>query len=63
MLMTICDVITPLEGAQGGFWGVMTSFLVIILKLSSETCLNIVTDAAWDVRTSFRTQFENDDED
>ena len=63
MLMTICDVITPLGGAQGGFWGVMTSFLVITVEFSSETCLIIVTDDAYDVRTSFRTHFENDDED
>ena len=43
--------------------GVMTSFLVITVEFSSETCLIIVTDDAYDVRTSFRTHFENDDED
>ena len=63
MLMTICDVSTPLGGAEGGFGVVMTSFLVITDEFSSETCLIIVTDDAYDVRTSFRTHFENDDED
>jgi hypothetical protein len=63
MLMTICDVSTPLGGAEGGVGGVMTSFLVITDEFSSETCLIIVTDAAYDVRTSFRTHFENDGED
>ena len=63
MLMTIYDVSTPLGGAEGGFGRVMTSFLVITDEFSSETCLIIVTDDAYDVRTSFRTHFENDDED
>jgi len=41
----------------------MMSILVITVEFSSETCLIIVTDDAYDVRTSFRTHFENDDED
>ena len=66
MLMTICDVSTPLGGAEGGFWGgddVIPRQLVITDEFTSETCLIIVTDDAYDVRTSFRTHFENDDED
>ena len=62
MLMTICDVSTPLGGAEGGFGEVMTSFLVNNAKLNSETCLSIVTDDAYDARTSFRSRFEIDDE-
>ena len=53
----------PLWEALRGFGRVMTSFLVITDEFSSETCLIIVTDDAYDVRTSFRTHFENDDED
>ena len=40
----------------------MTSILVIILKLSSETCPDIASIVSYDVETSFRTQFEDDDQ-
>ena len=53
MLMTICDVSTPLGGAEGGFGEVMTSFLVNNAKLNFETCLSIVTDDAYDAKDKF----------
>ena len=66
MIITICDIITlqptRCQQVMGGEM-MMTSILVITVEFSSETCLIIVTDDAYDIRTSFRTHFENDDED
>ena len=66
MIITICDIITlqptRCQQVMGGEM-MMTSILVITVEFSSETCVIIVTDDAYDVRTSFRTHFENDDED
>ena len=40
----------------------MTSILVIILKVSSETCPDIVSIISYDDGTSFSTKFDSDDE-
>ena len=66
MIIMIYDIITlqptRCQQVMGGEM-MMMSILVITVEFSSETCLIIVTDDAYDVRTSFRTHFENDDED
>ena len=53
----------PTQREGGGEMVRMPYLRTTVVELSSETCLIIVTDDAYDVRTSFRTHFENDDED
>ena len=65
MIITICDIITlPPTRCQQVMGGemMMTSILVIILKVSSETCPDIVSIISYDDETSFRTKFVSDDE-
>ena len=60
MIIMIYDIITlqptRCQQVMGGEM-MMTSILVIILKVSSETCPDIVSIIGYDAETSFRIQF------
>ena len=65
MIIMIYDIITlqptRCQQVMGGEM-MMMSILVIILKVSSETCPDIVSIIGYDNETSFRTKFDSDDE-